>query len=335
MMNKINLRSNLIVFGVPLLLVLTLFLLTKSSWFINHPKELSIGIILDLLITIPLVYFFIIRKKEIPKITIVSLILVGLVIASYILPENHQTFLSEIRVYIFPIIELCVLVFLFIKIRSISKEFKKQKTTNLDFFDTIQNACKESFPNIIATLLTTEIAVIYYGFFLWKKRKLKENEFTNYKEGGLLSILVGLLLVIFIETYAIHKFLVDWSLTAAWVLTATSIYTTLQIFALIKSLTKRPFVVDVKNKKVVLRFGFFGKANIPFQIINEVVLSSKDLPEDKSIIYFSPLGSIGGHNVILYLKKEVNFEGFYGFKKQAKALAISVDQKNKFIDLLI
>ncbi|MEE9408699.1 MAG: hypothetical protein V3V28_11565 [Polaribacter sp.] len=334
MLNKINLQSSLAVFGVPILMILSLFLLTKSTWFSNYPKELSIGITLDLLFTIPLTYFFIIRKKAVPKITIVSLFVIGLVVSSFILPESQQTLLAQIKTYFFPIVELGILIFLIIKIRKIVKEFKKQKITNLDFFDAVNIACKESFPNKIASLLATEIAVIYYGFFLWKRRTLKENEFTNYKESGLISILVGLLLVIFIETFAIHKFLESKSFIVAWLLTVTSIYTALQIIALIKSLTRRPFIVDSLNKQILLHFGFFGKAIIPFELIENLVVSAKDLPEDKSIVSFSPLGDLGGHNVIIHLNKEIEFESFYGFKKYAKSLAISVDDKNTFIELI-
>lgn len=334
MLSKINLRGNLIVFTVPFLLILSLFLLTKSSWFANYPKELSLGITLDLLVIIPFIYFLIIRKKEIPKITIVSLFVIGLLTASYILPESKQTLLSQVKTFFFPIVELGVLSFLFIKIRKTVKEFKKLKTNNLDFFDAINIACKESFPNKIATLLATEIAVIYYVFFLWKKRITKQNEFTNYKENGLISLLLALLLVVFIETFAIHKLAEKWSVIFAWVLTITSVYTGFQLFALVKSLVSRPFIVDVINKQIILRFGFFGKAIIPFKLVEKLVITFKDLPEDKSVVYFSPLGSLGGHNVIIHLNKEVEFESFYGFKKQATSLAIFVDKKNKFVEVV-
>ncbi|MCH3884334.1 hypothetical protein [Tenacibaculum aquimarinum] len=327
-------KSNLIVFGIPLLMIFSMFLLTKSTWFSKYPKELSIGITLDLLFTIPLVYFFSIRKKEIPKITIISLFLIGLVTASFMLPENQQSLLSQIKTYFFPIVELGVLTFLFIKIRQITIEFKKLKTTNLNFFDTVKIACKESFPSKIATLLATEVAVIYYGFFLWKKRNLKENEFSNYKENGLVSVLLVLILIVFIETIAIHKLIEDWNVLLSWILTGTSIYTGLQIFALVKSLVRMPFKVDVETKEVLLQFGFFSKAIIPFNLIEGVEVSTKDLPEDKSIVSFSLLNDLGGHNVIIHLKDEVEFDSFYGFKKKAKSLAISVDKKNEFVGLI-
>lgn len=334
MFKAANFRRNFFVFTIPVLLILSLFFITQSNWFSKYPTQLSIGITIDLLFLIPLVYFFLIRKKEIPKITVLSLFIIGLVTASYILPENHQLLLSQVKTYFFPVVELGILTFLFIKIRKITIEFKKLKTGNQNFFDAVKIACKESFPAKIATLLATEIAVVYYGFFLWKKRNLKANEFSNYKESGIISILLVLILIVFIETIAIHKLIEDWSVLLSWILTGTSIYTGLQIFALVKSLVRMPFKVDVVTKEVLLYFGFFSKAIVPFNLIEKIEISSKDLPKDKSIMCFSPLNDLGGHNVIIHLKKELQFDSFYGFKKKAKSLAVSVDNKIEFVHLI-
>ena len=331
MLDKINLRSSFIIFGVPLGLILSLFLFTKSALFYSFPKELSLGITIDLVCIIPFVYFLLIRKKEVPKITVVSLFFIGVVSASCMLPERQQGLLSQIKTYISPIVEVAVLGFLFFKIRKTVKEFKKLNTKNLDFFDAIQIACKESFPQKVASLLAAEIAVIYYVFFNWKKKVLKKNEFSNYKENGLVSLLLAFLLVVFTEMLTIHTIVEKWSALFAWVLTISSMYSGLQIVALIKSLSKRPFIIDSVQQQIVFRFGFFSKAIVPFKAIKETVSSSKDLPEDKSVVYFSTLGGLGGHNTILHLNEEIAFESFYGFKKQAISLALFIDDKNAFV----
>lgn len=56
-------HSNLVVFGVPLLLILSVILITKSQIFATNTSTLSIGITLDLLFTIPIVYFILIKRK--------------------------------------------------------------------------------------------------------------------------------------------------------------------------------------------------------------------------------------------------------------------------------
>lgn len=329
-----SLRRYLFVVGVPFLIIFSMWILSKSTWFSNYPKELSLGITLDLILTMPFLHFLIIRKKKIPKLTIVSVFVIGILSASFILPENHQSLLNSVKSYFLPLLELSIFSLLAYKGVQVYRKFKSEKKSNLDFYDAIKIASNNVFPNKISGFLATEIAVIYYAFFSWREKALKENEFSNYKENGIKTILYALILIIFIETFAIHSYLEKWSFVTAWILSFLSVYTAIQILALIKSLSKRPIYIDEIHQKVVLRFGFFGFAEIPFLEINRLELHNKDLPEDKSIIAFSPLGTLGGHNIILHLNNQIQIEGFYGIKKQADKLAIFIDDKKNFIDLI-
>ena len=263
-------RNYLLIIGIPLLLILILVLLVNSAFFIKHPNELSLGITLDLLITIPFVYFLIIRKKEIPKITIVSLFVIGIVIASLIIPQQHQSLLIQIKTFILPIVELGIFSFLVFKARKITQEFKKQQSNHLGFYNAMQLATNSVFPNKIGELLATEISVVYYGFLAWKKRGLKENEFSYHKNSTSVSILLGFILVILIETIAVHTLLQKWNVIAAWLLTVFSAYTCLQLFSLMRSLSKLPIEVDVINKVLTLKYGFFGEAVIPSENIKSI-----------------------------------------------------------------
>jgi len=323
-------RDYFSVLGIPLLLISTLFLVINSSFFIEYPKELSIGITLDLLITIPFVYFLIIRKKEIPKITVVTLFVIGIVIASIMIPEEHQSVLSQIKTFILPVVELVVFSFLIFKARKIIQELKKQQRNYSVFYSAIQQAVSIVFPNKIGQLLATEIAVVYYGFLAWKKRALKENEFSYHKNGTSVSILIGFILVILIETIAVHALVQKWNVIVAWLLTVLSIYTCLQLFSLMRSLSKIPIEVDLTSKVLTLKYGFFGEAVIPFENIKGVDLTEKDLPADKSIIPFSPLGNLDTHNIVLHLNKKTIFKSFYGMEKTYTSIAFFVDKKHQF-----
>lgn len=326
-------RSFLPVFLVPILLILIMWSITKSPLFYAHQKELSAAILLDLLLMMPFLHFLMIRKKKIPKLTIVSVFVVGIFTAGFILPKSNQSLLIIIKTYFFPLLELGVFSFLIYKASQVLRKFKSDENSNLDFFDAIQIAVKSIVPNKISGFLATEIAVVYYAFFSWKKPSLKENEFSNYKENGIKILLFAFILIICIETFALHVFVEKYSFIIAWLLSFLSVYTMLQIFALIKSLSKRPIYIDKSNQQIVLRFGFFGLAQIPFSNIDFIALHDKDLPENKSVIPFSPLGTLGGHNVIFNLKTELQFEGFYGSHKNANKIAVFVDDKNRFIKL--
>lgn len=327
MLKRTNLQSNLVVFGIPLLMILSLIVLMKSSFFI--PK-LSSYILIDLLITIPLVYYLLVRKKRIANKTVITVAFLGLAVASIFLPEENQGLVSQLRMFLVSLVEIFLVTYIVIKGRKAVIKIKAFRDYSLDFFDILQQVCNEVLPKGISNLFAAEVSVIYYGLLNWKKRKLKENEFSYHKEGTANSVILGFLLVVFVEIFATHGMIQGGNKRGSIILAILSTYTALQVIAVLRSLAKRPIFIDVKKQQVVLKFGILAKAIIPFTQINEIQVSTKELTEKSSIKYFSPLGSSVGHNIVLHLKEELIFESFYGFKKQAKSLAVFVDKKNEF-----
>ncbi|MFY0630098.1 MAG: hypothetical protein JXR05_06930 [Flavobacteriaceae bacterium] len=295
----------------------------------QNPSVFSTAITIDFLITIPLVYFLIIRKRKIPKITVLTTFVLGMVILTFALPEGNQSLLSLVKTYFLPILELGIIGFIIYKVRSIRKAYKSQEKTE-DFYTALLRATNEVLPKKVASVLVTEISVAYYGFIHWRKVQLKENEFSYHEKSTVNSIVISFLMIILIETLALHFLLQKWSVIAAWILTGLSIYTALQFFALARSISKRPIKIDEKKNELILRFGFFSEWSVSISDLKEVELSAKDLPEDKSVAMFAPLGSLLEHNVILHFNEEQLFSGIYGLKRKAKSLAIYVDEKGDF-----
>ncbi len=176
--------------------------------------------------------------------------------------------------------------------------------------------------------------MMYYGFIKWKSAKLSENEFSYHKKNALISILAGFTIIIIAETIGLHAWLVKWNPIVGWIISFLSAYTALQFFALLKSIPMRPIVIDHENNMLHLKYGYFTEQTINFDSIAKVKSHTKDLPEDKSITIFSPLGGIREHNLVIYFKKELVFSGIYGIKRKAKALAIFVDDKERFLHLI-
>ena len=326
--------KNGIVVGIPLVLMASVIVLARSTWFQRYPQELSVGITLDLMLTIPVIYFLIIRKKKIPKITVLSLSVAGMLIAGYILPTAYQSFLTQLKTFFFPAIELAVLSYISFKLYKVLQQYRIQKEHTPDFYTALHNTCKEIFPGSISTVLTTEIAVIYYAFIHWRKRTKTENEFYYHKKSGTPALLYAIIFILITETIILHLVLQQWNNGVAWVLSALGIYACFQIFALIRSMPKRPITITWETQKLMLRYGFFSETTIVLDSIKQVELSSRPLPDDKSIIPFSPLRGLDSHNVIIHLETEHILNGFYGMKKTYKSIAIYVDEKEKFKETL-
>jgi hypothetical protein len=325
---SIHLNRNIITFGLPLTIILVMVWLANSTAFQQKPGLLSSAIVLDLTLTVPLLYFFLIRKRNIPKTTVVSFFIAGLLIASYIIPEAHQSLLDQIKTWALPLVELALLFFVSLKIHKIQKKYKTNKNVSLDFYTAMNLATREVLPEKAAVFLATEIAVIYYGFVHWKRRKLASHEFSYHKDSGTVAILAILMVIVLVETFVIHILLQRWSPLAAWILSAASLYTVIQVFGILRSLSKRP--ISIENGYLELRYGILGESTIPLENIGSFELSFKDITLNEQIRKLSPLGDLDSHNVLIHVKNESLLKGLYGRKKTFKTLALHIDDQHRF-----
>lgn len=331
MRNTINLKSNFVVFGVPILLILTLIVIVKSSFFV---PQIANFVIVDFVLVIPLVYFLLIRNREISNKTAFSVAFLGLAIASFVLPKDNQEFLSKLRVFLLPLVELFLVVYIVIKGRKVYKKVKAINNKSLDFYDILQQVCVDIFPKKLGSIVAVEFSMIYFGLFNWKKKVLQKNEFSYHKDSTAVSVILGFLLVVFVEMFVTHTMMKKGNLSGSIILGGLSAYTALQVVSVLRSLSKRPVFIDVKNKQLVLKFGILAKAIIPFEQIKSVELYAKEIEENSSIKYFSPIGSAGGHNILLKLYRPMRFEVFYGFTRKAQEIAVFIDKKVEFVNVL-
>lgn len=328
MSRSINLNPFLL--AIPILIVAFLCGLLLSSSFLLESESMVMAITLDFCITVPLLYYVAIRKSNIPLITVLSVFVLCLIFASILIPVAHQGLLSQIKFFAVPVVELGVITFVFLNARSVIKQMKLTDQ-KVEWYDALLMSCKKVLPDRVGTILATEISVIYYSFFVWKKKNLGEHEFTYFYKSGVKSIIGAFIFLIIIETVAIHMVVDQWSARVAWILTALSLYTCLQVWALLKSMDQRYTYFDYENEQLILRYGFFNQSTIPFSKIIGIEANKRTLPSDKSVVEFSPLGLLDSHNMILSLNELHSMDKVYGFKKKYQKLALYIDEKENFI----
>ena len=327
-------KNKLFVFGIPLMILLFMVWLTRSAIFLSNPTDLAFAVTMDLLITIPLVYFLLIRKTEIPKYTVVSVFIVCLLIGGFILPLEHQGLLSKVKMFAIPIFEIGVFSVVIWNTRKILKSFRTNGNKG-DFYDGLVMACTEALPKRVGKVFATEIGVIYYTFFCNKKKELKENDYTYYKKSGIKMVIWVFIFLVIVETGVVHLLLEQWNATVAWVLTFLGLYTCLQVLSLLRSLDKRHISFDFEEEKLYLRYGFFNQTVIPFQQIESIEATKKSLPEDdKRFVKFSPLDMLDPHNLIIHLNGEQLLHKIYGIEKKYESIALYVDEKEQFVEAI-
>ena len=321
-----------ITFGFPLLIIITMIGLVHSSFFARQPDTLSLGITVDLLLTAPLVYFFLIRKQDIPTVTTISVFVVGIVVASLILPTEHQFYLNQAKTWVLPVVELTVLSVVAFKVRQTVKQYQARRGATPDFYTAVQQATTSTLPQSAASLLSSEVAVLYYGFFCWRKRTLAQHEFSYHKDSGSVALLATVLFLTVVETGVVHLLLERWSSVAAWILSGLSLYTALQIFGILRSLSQRPIVL--KEEELIVRYGFLSEATIPLEDIASVERTIQPIDVNQQIRKLSPLGELEPHNVLVHLRTEQTLQMMYGFQRKFTTLALHVDEAERFVKVL-
>ena len=326
-----QLSRKVFIFGLPLLLLVTLIFLAKSFLLHNSPSTLSIAFTLDFLVTIPFLYFLLIRKTDVPKYTVVSLFIVGVIIASFVIPVEQQGFLNQVKIFAVPLVELGLFSFLAYQAWTIRNAMQNSNQKQGDFYDALTLACSKAMPGRVGKLLATEIGVIYYSFFANKVVPSNKNEFTYFRKNGIKTTLFVFLGLVIFETGIVHILVEKWNVTVAWVLTFLGLYTCLQVFALIRSMDKRLISLDCENEILNLRYGFFCQTKIPFHQIDHIEKTKKSLPDDKNFTSLSAVDLLDPHNLIIHLNEKQILHKIYGIEKEFKSIALYVDDVELFV----
>lgn len=323
-------QSFLWVFLIPILIIGVLIFLSLGSELIVTPATFWYSaLILDFTLTIPLVYFFLIRKKKISKFTIVPVFILGLVLSTLLIPSEEKGVLTFILNWVFPIVEIIVFAKISHTVFKLVKTLKQTRNQNTDFYEAFLEASAQIFPTKMKHIIASEASLIYYCFFAWRNPKLKSNEFSYHHKTPVVSLLYGFMLLIIAEGIGLHLWLDAYNSILAWVFSALSAYGILQVFGILKSIPKRPIVVN--ENEVLLKFGLLGSANLAKSNIESIYLNTKDIPED--IVDLKKLFLVD-HNILITLKNNQRVPGLYGLKKDAKHIALFVDQPTDFIKMV-
>lgn len=322
-------KSTWFVFFLPALVILSAVLIVQTGLFWQAPEALAIGITCDLALTSPLVYLFLIRNKPIPKTTVVPFFVIGLWIATYLLPKEYQSLLDLFWIYLLPLLELGIMVFIILKTRQTIRQFKKSPYSN-DFLSRLRySAIEVSGSARLGNILATEIAMFYYSLLNW--RSAPENtshSFSYHRKSGTSALYGALLLLLVIETIAFHIVIALWWPIIAWVLTIGSLYAVIQLLGHLKACRQRPIVLA--EDKLLIRHGLAGDVEIPFSSISEISLTKK-FPDGEGVLPLALLKSIEPFNIAIELKEPLSLRGLYGLKKNFRILLLHVDQKEDFV----
>ena len=326
-------RKLLFTYGLPLA-VISLAVYLSLAGYANEYPELAIGITYDLMLTAPLLFYILIRKTKIPKITVVLFLVIGFMLATLLVPPHQQFHLHLITAYLLPAIELVFLFYNFYHICRIIKAFKNNPDRSRDFYFIIRESVIKTMGNVwVAKIFATEIAMVYYAVGTWERAERPVGSFTGFRENGITALLGVIIFMITFETAIVHLLVSRWSETTAWILTVLSMYLVIQIFAHLRALKKR--FIKISDHELLLKYGLFGDMKIYLKDILCVESTSNEVyVAGLKVAKLAILGDLESHNVAIHFKKKQQLEKPYGFTVSCDIVLLHVDQRLEFVGQL-
>lgn len=314
---------------IPFLIILSAIWISTLSIFQQAPATFYYAMIIDLIVIAPILYFLFVRKRSISNITTLLVFILGVAVASMIIPMEHQYVLALIKKWILPVFELSIITYILFSFYKASRRVKGIHTGRIDFFTLTKNISAEILPRRVVIPFATEIAVFYYGLLQWKKINFNEEAFTYHKTTSTRLVLGVFFFLIIIEGVAIHLLLIDWSPIVAWILSFLSIYGCFQLLGISRSFSKR--LIELNRKQLTLRYGIMAETQIPTRIIRDVTLFTKSVDKNDGYAFLSPFKDMEGHNICIELTEEATLEKFYGVKKTFNKILIYLDDPDRFL----
>jgi hypothetical protein len=309
------------------IVVMVAYLVNSTSYLQN--ELMTFAVTADLALTVPLIYYFlVVRTQKISWFSTLVVYLVMVTLATFILPNESQTYLYWFEMSLI-LTEGFLVTVLIINIRKIIKQYRIEKERTGDFIvnldNTLTTVLKKSLPPVVS-----EIAMLRYAFLFWKipvEALPHQKAFSVHKKSGTVAMYIAFMFAIVAEATAVHFLLVGWNETVAIILLILSIYSLFFVIGLVSSITKRPILVD--GDAIIIRIGLMWKVEIQRNDIEYLELVKRVDEKDKSIENLAAI-LLTSPNMILHLKSPVIVHGIYGIKKTTSKLAIFVDDKEGF-----
>lgn len=271
--------------------------------FTEHPGLLSAAATLDVTVVLTLLCWWILgRSFGWSALALVPLFLATLVLASRVLPDGTAA-LRALHLAAVPL-----------ELVAVAWAVRRART-----------------PGRLHDVLAYEAEVLGTALGGWRRPALPAEALTVHRKAAWGAVVGALLLVTAAEVAAVHVVVSRWSTTLAWVFTALGLYGALWLLGDWKACRARPLVLE--GGTLSIRFGLRWKVDVPVDRIASVRVASGPGLATESAPDLR-LALPGAELVVLELDRPVTAVGIYGLRREARTLALGLDEPRRLADLL-
>ncbi|MBS8265450.1 hypothetical protein DYI25_13570 [Mesobacillus boroniphilus] len=343
MTNTVVKKPRLLLYAVlASLILLTNYILYRTTMFGPVPEGAVIGSLLDLIIILPLMTYLLIIRKRYSLKYMGIVIFAGFAAAYFIIPQQHLSdypflpYLLMVSEGAFLLFELYIAYTIITRLPKLLREYKKLAGQNSFFQFNIRKAVETNLPNNNAIkIFVTEFSMFHYALFSWKKKSQIEHgqAFTYHKKTSVNAVYIMIIHAIALESIGLHYFLHSWNPIVSYILLFLNIYGILFILAEMQATRLTPFLLTTEH--LLLQTGFSKSMHVPLSNIKEIKhyegpekFSRKEGAElydarVPDLIQEKPL-----FEILLHEPQDVHL--IYGLKRKATRIVLNVDDPDVF-----
>lgn len=275
----------------------------------------------DLVVVVCAIYFWLLVRPGIRgRVSLIPIALLGALRATFLYP-NART----LAAFAAGACEVALIAFVVIQVRA--KTRRHPGTRDGDAVDLLRASLEPILPGA-ARFLAAELGIFYYALFSWRANPYVPQDaqaFSIHKKGGHADLLYIVAFASTMEIVPLHLLLHHWSPLAAWIATSLSLYGTIWLIGLARSIALRPVLVGPDYLDV--KFGLLFRLRVPRQSIAAV-----RRPGTADAATVVPRRS--DPNICIEFVHVLDAEGPFGLRRPVHRLALSLDEDADFVGLV-
>jgi hypothetical protein len=311
----------------------TAFVLTASPLFARGPRAISVGLTLDLLVTVPAAFWLlVVRPRRLPWYAVLPAVVAGAYVGRLALPADERGLLVALRFLVAPA-ELWLLGWGGLRAWRLLRSGAHPRG---DVLAAVRAALGEivRYPRV-ADVVAAEVAVFWYALLSWRAEPSVASgarAFTQHRKSGTMGLVGALAAACMVETAVVHLLVSGWSAKAAWLLTALSVYGVLWLVGIARSILLRPTVVSADA--LTVRIGMLSEAVVPLARIASVTELRGAATVARRAPGYLHASIFAAPRLMIELSEPVEARGLYGNRKQVTRIGLLVDEPRALAEAL-
>jgi hypothetical protein len=292
-----------------------------------HPRLLADALTLDLIVTVPVVYWFLaVRRAGWPRLSVVPVFVLS-VAGTRLVPGLEAGRLIHGLEWVAIPAELLLLTVVARRAFAMSRALRAGEGG--DALESLRRAAIELVEvERVAEVIAYEAAVLWYAVAGGGRHATPpgSDAFGVRRRSGYGPVLVGLFFALVAEAIAVHLLVRRWSIVAAWILTILTGYAALWLIGDFRALGRRTILVT--GDALIVRLGLRWSVRVPLGAIRAVRASGSPKPAAPDHLRAVILGD---ERQVVELDCELEAVGFYGIRRRVRSIGLSVDEPERFL----